>query len=310
METSATSTAARLQQEYQSALGRRQTEMLKIRLTPGMEMLAQELSTGTSIYEPEWRETPPADSSPKMWYPYENETATASTLAAQPFPDLQLSPAGPWPLPFATSPFDTSPFVDGQYMTSPRLKPTVRRRSQHWSMDATGAYPVLFIEREKVAFYQTMSEMEAFLGGEKQNKILLNIANVVSVEKILSYEVLAQNLLYTDVANGVMGDVPPIKLAKLELNLPTTFPILNRPEDQMMFKIEAVGGQAPYHYSIYGQPSDLFVTTDGWLSGYIDADLWPTSGYVEFLIRIVVEDSSIPKETVVLNYRYRLYPPT
>lgn len=212
------------------------------------------------------------------------------------------------------SPFNSpSPSCPASYINIPTLKPTARRVGQAWRMDATGSFPVLFIEACKVRFYETRVEMEQFLADRSEKgkqPILLNLAHVVSIEKITAYDSFAQNMEHENVVVGEDWEPPTIEDRPLTLELPSVIPRLTRPEDEMMFQIGPQGGQPPYKYHIRGAPYDLYVTTDGWVRGFIEDGQWPTTGYRDFKWQIIVEDSSVPVETAVVNFRYRLYPPT
>ena len=138
-------------------------------------------------------------------------------------------------------------------------------------------------------------------------KVIINIANVVTIEKVVTRRSFAQSLVYPDVANGIAGQQPPIQENPLSIAAPTEIPALTTPDQELMFKVEAQGGQLPYRYSILNAPSDLYITEDGWLRGNVEIEQWPLTGYYEFVVLILVEDSSIPVQTAGLEFRYRLY---
>lgn len=270
----------KLQTEYRAELADGQTIWLKIRFTPGMEMLAQEMSTGRRIFEQDLA-----------------DRTGSPTVGTEPGDDLEPSPT--------VSPSSpTSP--------SSQVHPAItRRRSQRWMLDATGSFPTLFIEERLVSFYSTLAEMKqgiADRGPDGRNKIVINITNVISVEKVLTRRSFAQSISYPDVANGVGGQQPPIQTTPLTILEPTEIPAITALDQEMMFRIIAEGGQPPYRYSMINAPKDLYATEDGWVRGFIEADQWPTAGFREFLTLILVEDSSIPVQTAGLEFRYRLYP--
>lgn len=270
---------AKLQTEYRADLAANHTVWLKIRFTPGMEMLAQELATGRRIFEQD-REPPTSPSLLDTWVS----------------PQLSPSPSSPW---------SPSP---PQYRTA-----ITRRRSQRWMLDATGSFPTLFIEERLVAFYSTLAEMKQAIAEQSErdrSKVIINIANVITVERVVTRQSYAQNLLYPDVANGVDRQQPPPVIPPLAIQEPTEIPAITSIDQELMFRIVATGGQPPYRYHMINAPTDLYVTEDGWMRGYIEADQWPVSGYREFLTLILVEDSSIPVQTAGLEFRYRLYPRT
>lgn len=224
-------------------------------------------------------------------------------------PQCPIIPQPCWYSPF----IEPSPSCPGSFIMKSRLKPTARRVGQAWRMDGTGSFPVLFIEACKVRFYENRQEMEQFLADRSdsgKHPILLNLAHVVSIEKITAYDSFAQNMEHENVVIGEDWEPPKIEERPLSLELPSVIPRLNRPEDEMMFQIIPKGGQPPYKFHIRGAPYDLFVTTDGWVRGFIEEGQWPESGYRDFKWQIIVEDSSVPVETSVVNFRYRLYPPT
>jgi hypothetical protein len=269
----------KLQTEYRAELADNQTIWLKIRFTPGMEMLAQELSTGRRIFEQDIADR------------------TGSPIGTEPSDDLEPSPTISPSSPLSPSP-QTHPAV-------------TRRRSQRWMLDATGSFPTLFIEEALVSFYATLPEMQQAIadrGPDGRNKIIINIANVISVEKVLTRRSFAQSIVYPDVANGVSGQQPDIQVRPLMIMEPTEIPAITDLNQEMMFKIVAEGGQPPYRYSMINAPKDLYVTEDGWVRGFIEEDQWPMGGFREFLTLILVEDSSIPVQTAGLEFRYRLYP--
>jgi hypothetical protein len=271
---------AKLQTEYRADLAANHTVWLKIRFTPGMEMLAQELATGRRIFEQD-REPPTSPALREDW--------------GSPHP-FSPSPHSPWSSP--------SPIV--QYRTA-----ITRRRSQRWMLDATGSFPTLFIEERLVAFYSTLSEMKQALAEQSpdgRDKVIINIANVITVERVITRQSFAQNLLYPDVADGVDRQQPPPVIPPLTIQEPTEIPLLTGIDQELMFRVIAAGGQPPYRYHMINAPQDLYVTEDGWVRGYIEADQWPVTGYREFLTLILVEDSSIPVQTAGLEFRYRLYP--
>lgn len=180
-------------------------------------------------------------------------------------------------------------------------------------LDATGSFPTLFIEESKVAFYSSLQELKQGIADRSEdgrNKVVININNVISVEKILTRRSYSQSIVYPDVAAGIGGQQPKVLLEPLEIQQPTEIPSITQINQELMFKIIARGGQAPYRYAMINAPTDLYVTEDGWMRGFIEEDQWPTTGYREFLILILVEDSSIPVQTAALEFRYRLYPRT
>ena len=270
---------AKLQTEYRAELADNQTIWLKIRFTPGMEMLAQELSTGRRIFEQDIADR------------------TGSPIGTEPGDDLEPSPH--------ISP--SSPLSP-----SPQVHPAItRRRSQRWMLDATGSFPTLFIDEALVSFYATLPEMQQAIsdrGPDGRNKIIINIANVISVEKVLTRRSFAQSIAYPDVASGVSGQQPDLQVHPLVIMEPTEIPAVTDLNQEMMFKIVAEGGQPPYRYSMINAPKDLYVTEDGWVRGFIEQDQWPVTDFREFLTLILVEDSSIPVQTAGLEFRYRLYP--
>lgn len=272
-------TNTKLQTEYRAELADNQTIWLKIRFTPGMEMLAQELSTGRRIFE--------QDIADRQGSP---------AIGTVPGDDIEPSPH--------VSPSPMSP--------SPQVHPTItRRRSQRWMLDATGSFPTLFIEEALVSFYSTLPEMQQAIsdrGPDGRNKIIINIQNVISVEKVLTRRSFAQSLVYPDVADGISGQQPELQVRPLMILEPTEIPQITSLDQEMMFRIIADGGQPPYRYSMINAPKDLYVTEDGWVRGFIEADQWPLGGFREFLTLILVEDSSIPVQTAGLEFRYRLYP--
>lgn len=238
-----------------------------------------------------------------------------------------FSPVSPWspgwisPCCSPESPPDF-PTDDPEWFNwagSPVVRPTTRRRSQHHTVDSTRAFPVLFIEEDKVCFYSTRDELETLLKEQSEDgvgKLILNLSQIVSIEKVISYESFAQNTLFNDVvgSNSSFEDAPEIAVTPLDLHGDLTIPLLRRPEDEMFLRIPVVGGVQPYRFSIMGQPSDLYVTTDGWIRGFIEEHEWPVRDplgpevqFREFRIRIIVEDASIPVQTVSFDFRYRLY---
>ena len=190
------------------------------------------------------------------------------------------------------------------------MKPFVtRRRSQRWLVDATGSFPTLFIKESLVQFCSTKADFEQALASkepESLEKIIISLAQVITVERVVTRQSYAQNLLNPDIANGIGGQQPPPMIEPLVILEPTEIPVLTSPDVELMFQIIAQGGQAPYTYAMMNAPYDLYVTTDGWVRGHIE-DGWPETGFREFLILILVEDSSIPSKSAALEFRYRLY---
>lgn len=415
----------KLQREYQSKLSCDSVEMLKIRLVPGMEMLAQEMGGEVQQYLPDlvdptefsdeqlhspaapWRpyeyeenpielEYPPSplpDESPAFgcygdpfaspfvdtedyrshhlgepgpigepcprefpWrspgeYPYPWNQPLWSDIVAQGLePDWEhnevwYSPYGPdnlpetpdflpcdaspqpewWDMYFpgrspASSPnsdswnepfVSPSPWCPDSYLMDPRLRTQTRRRSQRWMHDATASFPVVFIEADKVAFFENQSDLAQFTADRSEDgkqKIGLNLAHVVSVEKITAYSAYAQNVQVEDVAVGVDWKEPPLEPVPFSIELPEVIPLLRKPEDMMMFQVVAKGGQGPYKFYMRGMPYDLYITTDGWVRGFIEESQWPTEDFRDYNWQIIVEDSSTPQNTAVVNLRYRIYP--
>lgn len=210
------------------------------------------------------------------------------------------------------SPFNSpSPYCTQPYIMSPRLRAGFRRVSQPWMTDATRSFPTLYIEACKVRFYETKVELEQLLADrteEGKKPILLNLAHIVSVEKITAYDSFAQNSEHEDVLVGNDWEEPSMQEVPFTLELPSTIPRLTKADDEMMFQVLPKGGTGPYRFMMRGCPYDLFITTDGWVRGFIEESQWPTDGYREFRWQIIVEDSSIPVQTSVVNFRYRLYP--
>lgn len=274
---------SKVQVEYRSELAENHTIWLKIRFTPGMEMLAQEMATGRRIFE---QDIATRTGSPRIG------TEPSDDLEASPHISPSVSPGSP-----------LSP--------QPRFPAITRRRSQRWMLDATGSFPTLFIEETLVSFYSNMAEMQQAIsdrGPEGRNKIIINIANVISVEKVITRQSFAQSVVYPDVAGGEGGQQPLLKPEPLTILEPTEIPAITQPDQELMFRVIAKGGNQPYRYSMINAPKDLYVTEDGWMRGFIEEDQWPQLGYREFLTLILVEDSSIPVQTAGLEFRYRLFP--
>lgn len=270
-----------LTDQYDDSLKNVHRIWLRIRLTPGMDTLAQEIGTGRKVFAPDW-EVP----------------GVGSPFVVSP---MQFSPS---PYYSPSSP-EVSP-------TLTNILPVTRRRSRHWSLDATGAFPTLFLPEDSVLFYSSVSELNQALKSQKPGdleKIIINTANVVCIERIVVRRSYAQNIRYPDVRNGVRLKEPALVTEPLTLSEPDTIPDLTSPQDEMFFKVVAQGGVAPYRYFMTGQPTDLYVTEDGWVRGFIEEDQWPLTGYREFSIVILVEDSSVPKQTAGIELRYRLYAP-
>ena len=283
-------TIDKLASEYRSELAKDQTIWLKIRFTPGMEMLAHELSTGRRIYE---QDVTNLGGSPDHGSP-------TSPVIYSPSPPPPYSPSP------VHSPSPPSPIP-------PHRTAITRRRSQHWMLDATGAFPTLFIEESLVSFYSTLAEMQQAIsdrGPQGRNKIIINIANVISVEKVITRRSFSQSMAYPDVAGGINGQQPPLVIPPLTILAPQEIPQITSIDQELMFKVLVEGGQPPYRFSMINAPKDLYVTEDGWLRGFIEDDQWPVTGYREFLTLILVEDSSIPVQTAGLEFRYRLFPHT
>ena len=281
----------KLRDEHDSVIPLRKKVLLKIKLRPGMEMLAQELRTGEQIYEPD-------SISPQM--------------PASPLPSLEDGSASLAPSKIAPSPM---PYEYGQSPVSPFFPPLspaampliLRLRSGHYKADGTGSYPTLIIERDRVKFYSDAAGFEQFLGEMKPDLILINTKHVIAIQQIIAYEVASQNRSFDDIRGGVATVIPDIVLEEFKLEVPLVFPQVISPDDEIALQIKPQGGQPPYDYMLLSGPSDLFVTEDGWLRGFIDATEFPLPGATrEFLIRIAVEDSSIPTQTAILDYRYRL----
>jgi len=279
---------SKIQSEYHSELADNHTIWLKIRFTPGMEMLAQEMSTGRRIFEQDIA-----------------DRAGSPRTDFEPTDPVEASPQFS-PSPISPSPFSPSP-------VSPQIHPAItRRRSQRWMLDATGSFPLLFIEEKLVSFYSNIQEMQQAIADRSvdgRNKVIINIANVISVEKVITRQSYAQNMEYPDVAEGVSNRQPPLKIEPLEILEPMDIPVITNIDKELMFKIKVKGGQPPYRYSMMNAPIDLYVTEDGWVRGFIEAEQWPSIDFREFLMLILVEDSSIPVQTVGLEFRYRLYAP-
>jgi hypothetical protein len=270
---------------------------LRIRLIPGMEALAQELGSGRRIYQPDWEYQSPTTVSPveplepPMMYspsPYSPESSP------QPIPPVI------WPGPM--SPEGTN------------RPPVTRMRSKHWNVDGTGAFPTLFLPEDRVLFYSDIRELKQGLADQKPgdaDRIMINIANVVAIERINVLRAYGQNIHYGNLNDGRMSEAP-ITVEPLTITYPTDIPTLNNSEQELFFKINVKGGVGPYRYSMVGQPPDLYVTTDGWVRGYIEESNWPRlidgDSFREFRIVILVEDASTPCKTTGLEVRYRLYP--
>jgi len=178
-------------------------------------------------------------------------------------------------------------------------------------LDASATFPTLFIEEDLVSFYSDLAELRQGMtdrGPEGRNKIIINIANVVSIEKVLTRRSYAQNISYADVIIGNRYQEPSVSLVPLSIASPTEIPLIQNYNQELAFPINVIGGVAPYKFHMLNQPPDLYVTEDGWVRGFIEQDQWVLTGYREFLILLVVEDSSIPVQTAGLEFRYRLYP--
>jgi len=278
----------KLTNEYTELLKNTVRVWLRIRLTPGMEMLAQELGNGRKPYMQDWVE-------PEQGLP----TQAQLPMVFSPSP-VSPSPASPSP---GLSPDPTN-----------RL-PTGRRRVGHWQVDATGAFPTLFLPEDRVYFYSNTSELKQALNEQKEGdfeKIIINQNNVVCIEKVLVRSSYMQNSAFSDVLVGERGKEPSTKVTPLSILEPKSIPILHAPEEELFFKVEPAGGCGPYNYFMTGQPSDIWISEDGWVRGFIEEDQWPTvhGTYRQFSIIILVEDSSNPKQTAGLELRYRLFPRT
>jgi hypothetical protein len=267
---------AKIQNEYQGFLGTT-TSWLRIRFTPGMEMLAQELSTGRRIFE---QDALHPQTSPTL-FPSGDAPEISPMISPEPSP-LAISPS---PAPMAA---------------------VTRRRSQRWVLDATGAFPTLFIPEDMVSFYSTLAEMKQAIA---EDRLVINAANVVTVERVAVHRSVIQSNRYQDTSEGVRSQEPPVKPEPLTILEPTSIPVITAIDQEMCFKVEVRGGNGPYRYTMLNAPQDLYVTEDGWVRGFIETDQWPATGYREFLILILVEDASIPTKSVGLEFRYRLYAP-
>ena len=263
-------------QEYNEELKNTSRVWLRIRLIAGMEMMAQELGNGRKVITQDWAESIGSPQIPLMYSP-------------SPYP-VSPSPSSP-EIPETTS-----------------ILPVTRRRSGNWNLDTTSAFPTLFLPEEKVFFYSNIAEMKQAMSEERFDKIILNTNNIVCIEKVMVRRSYAQSIIYPDVAAGNRFVVPPVELEPLSIVEPETIPALTNPENELFFKVEAKGGCSPYRYFMTGHPSDLYITEDGYVRGYIENDQWPVTGYREFSIVILVEDSSVPKQTTGIELRYRLYP--
>lgn len=278
----------KLAAEYQSQLADEYRVWLRIRFLPGMEMLAQELATGRRLFEQDYQEIIGSPVSP-------GNVPNGDGFGASPvvFSPTQTDPS-------------VSPFV------SPLPHPITKRRSQRWSLDATGTFPTLLIPEDSVEFYDTLTEFKQALASQSgdavnQRRLTVNIRNVMTIEKIPMLRSFAQSNVYTDVAGGERGQDPPVVIQPLTIAAPTMIPELTRLDQEMMFKVDVRGGVAPYRFSMVNQPSDLYVTEDGYVRGFIEVEQYPVSGFREFMILILVEDSAIPTSVVGIEFRYRLF---
>lgn len=286
---------AKLNEELESVSQSFNSVWLRIRLIPGMEALAQELGNGRRIYQPDWEY--PLSGSPSFGV---EQPTMYSPSPMSPAYSPQPSPSPYWPSPF--SPAGTS------------RPPITRMRSKHWNVDGTGAFPTLFLPEDRVLFYSNMSELKQGLAEQKPgdvDKILINVANVVSIEKIIVLRAYQQNQYYGSVSGGRLEEAP-IEVAPLTMVYPKDIPILATPEQELFFPVQVKGGVGPYKYSMLGQPPDLYITEDGWVRGFIEEGQWPLAkngdSFREFRIVILVEDASTPPKTTGLEVRYRLYP--
>jgi hypothetical protein len=278
----------KLAAEYQSQLADEYRVWLRIRFLPGMEMLAQELATGRRIFEQDYQEIIGSPVSP-------GNVPNGDGFGAS---------------PVVFSPTQTDPSVSP--LVSPLPHPITKRRSQRWSLDATGTFPTLLIPEDSVEFYDTLYEFRQAMDSQSSDpvnrrRLTINIRNVMTVEKIPMLRSFAQSNVYTDVAGGERGQDPPVVLQPLTIVAPTMIPELTRLDQEMMFKVDVRGGVAPYRFAMVNQPSDLYVTEDGYVRGFIEAEQYPVSGFREFMILILVEDSAVPTNVVGLEFRYRLF---
>ena len=210
--------------EYHAELQQDQKIWLKIRFTPGMETLAQELSTGKRIFEQDWSDY---STSPTVI----EQPAFVQASSPELYPDGYNSPA---PM-------------------SPQRPVVTRRRSRHWMLDASGAFPTLFIEEDLVSFYSTLQEMQQGLtdrGPSGRGKLIINIANVVSIEKIITRRSYAQNIKYNDVLTGERYQEPAVQNTPLTIATPQEIPLLTQFDEELAFKVMASGGIEPYRYHI------------------------------------------------------------
>jgi len=284
----------KLNEEHLSKLKLREKILLKIYLVPGMDMLAQESRTGQDFYKND--NANPAEVSPAALP--DNADGSSALVRSERIP-------APEPLDFPYDQVAVSPQFPSW---SPDQTPFVlRRRVSHFEIDGMPSFPVLIIERDRVQFYSNEGELNQFLGEIKNDKILINTAHVVSIQTIVAQEVFSQNITHADIAGGVAQEVPEIQRTPLTFTIDGVFPQISAPEDEFALQLFGAGGQPPYKFNILSGPLDLYVTEDGWLRGFIEAEEWPATGETrEFLIRVSIEDSSIPVQTVMFDYRYRL----
>lgn len=286
----------KLNAEHDSTLKNKTRVWLRIRMTAGMEALAQEINNGRRIFESDL------------------SLPSISPEFTSPGGNLLPSPLDHMP-PGLVSPEVFSP----AYLVSPvspvsppYFKTVSKMRSKHWNVDATGVFPCIFLPEEMVIFYSNTSELKQAIAeqqpGERE-KLILNIANVISIEKVLVTRVYAQNTSFDDVRIGVRFHEPPEERRPLTVILPETIQPITKPEQELFFPVVVKDGIEPYRYTMMNQPTDLYITEDGWVRGFIEASQWPTSGYRDFFMVITVEDSSLPRRSVGVEFRYRLHAP-
>jgi hypothetical protein len=201
----------------------------------------------------------------------------------EPIAGSPFSPCSPY-WHHGVSPFDPK---------SPSEPSPVTEHSPHdsWDVSDPEKYPSIFLPENMVVFYSNSSELKQALN--TNGKIIINTKHVISVEKVLIDRVCSRRI-----ENEMRRD--------FRITIPTEIPQITQSDQELLFPISTENGIGPYRFSLMNQPSDLYVTKDGWVRGFIDSSEWPEEGFRDFSILILAEDSSAPKNNAGIEFRYRL----
>jgi hypothetical protein len=165
------------------------------------------------------------------------------------------------------------------------------------------------LPEDKIIFYSNISELVQVLAEQKpgdREKVIVNSENVVSIEKVEVEKSYEQEIIHEDIRIGS-------RFSELNYDFPLRLSILkdtlvpSSSKAEVLFQVKATGGIQPYKFTLSNQPTDLYITKDGWIRGFVDKSEIPPTGYKDYFLVVSVEDNSLPKKTSGLEIQYRLH---